>query len=476
MNVRGDPNARQRRLFLVAKSPALLMEFSPRMLNILRWLGVAEAALAAGLGLFGEELLFLPPRVRPVLMALFCAGLAFAAYAWFAARKLLVPVVTAGLAAIAALNLALSILWGPRYAATLEPDGESIYRLIPGAEKLSRNPDGEWIRWRVNSRGFRGPEFQPESAATRVVVYGDSFVEADFSPHEDTFAAQLGDQLSRRLQEPVEAINAGVNGYGPDQSLRRMQRELPILRPRLTLLVLFAGNDFGDLIRNGLYRIGPGGGLQESSFTWSPRLIRDFEGSRRRPILLNVLETAWRQWRSERLIPDTAGDIQKARQLEYESYAAKDSSEIDNIGTDGSDLDVATEPAGPAASYKIRLMELVLASCARAAAENGSAFAVAIVGRAPDLAGDPAVDPAEFPDYRPSNLTDVLASIAERQQIPCLNTYAAFQSAGAAAVHFLANADYHWNAAGQRLAAELAADFLVKGDPPLLGPAPVADR
>jgi SOS response regulatory protein OraA/RecX len=452
------------------------MEFSPRMLNILRWLGVAEAALAVGLGLAGEELLFLPPRVRPLLMALVGAGVAFGAYSWFSARKRLVPVVTAGALSIVAVNSLISVAWGPRYAATLEPDMETIYRLIPGAEKLSRNPDGEWIRRRVNSRGFRGPEFEQGSAATRVVVYGDSFVEADFSPLEATFVAQFGNQLSRRLQEPVQAINAGVNGYGPDQSLRRMQRDLPALRPRLTLLVLFAGNDFGDLIRNRLYRIGPGGALQESAFTWSPRLIRDFEGSRRRPILLNLLESAWRQWRSRRLIPDTARDILNARKLEYDNFAAGGNSEIDNIGTDSSDLDLAADLSGPTASHKIHLMERVLARCARVAADNDSAFAVVIVGRADDLAGDPLLGAAEFPRYRPSNLTDLLEFIAGRQQIPCINTYAAFQRAGADAVYFLAHRDHHWNEAGQRLAAELVAEFVTAGDSPLMEPSARAER
>jgi lysophospholipase L1-like esterase len=443
------------------------------MLNALRWLGLLEAALAAGLGLFGEELFYLPPRVRPALAALVCGSAAFAAYSWFSTRKLLIPAVSAGILAIGAANLALSVVWGARYAATLEPDSDTLYRLIPGVEKLSRSPDGEWIRWRVNSRGFRGPEIRQDAAATRIIVYGDSFVQADFSPVEDTFAAQLGDRLSGRLGSPVEVINAGVNGYGPDQCLRRMQRELPELRPRLTLLVLFAGNDFGDLIRNRMYRLDAKGELTPNAFTMSRRLVRYFDGSRYRPVLLNTLDAAWRSWRAGRLMPDPLGQIDE-RQREYNDYVAGGANEVDNIGTDSSDLDMAVDPDRPAALYKIRLMEQVLARCARAAEDNDSAFAVLIAGRAEDMAGDPAVNPAEFPDYRPSNLTDLLESIAGRQQIPCLNTHAAFQRAGAGAVYFLANNDFHWNSAGQRLAAELAAEFVTAGDPPLLGPPPRA--
>ena len=45
-----------------------------------------------------------------------------------------------------------------------------------------------------------------------MVVYGDSFVAAEFSKVEERFASRLGVRLTEEGQAPVEAINAGVVG------------------------------------------------------------------------------------------------------------------------------------------------------------------------------------------------------------------------------------------------------------------------
>ncbi len=72
---------------------------------------------------------------------------------------------------------------------------------------------------RINSIGLRGPEpSDPPPGGQRLLVMGDSVAVAFEVPYEQTFTALLEDSLSRRLGRPVGVVNAGVRGYGTDQS------------------------------------------------------------------------------------------------------------------------------------------------------------------------------------------------------------------------------------------------------------------
>ncbi|MEM7412320.1 MAG: GDSL-type esterase/lipase family protein [Myxococcota bacterium] len=71
----------------------------------------------------------------------------------------------------------------------------------------------------INSDGLRGPEIGPRpERGYRVLLLGDSVVAGFEVPYEETFAALLESELSKRVGAPVQVINAGVRGYGTDQS------------------------------------------------------------------------------------------------------------------------------------------------------------------------------------------------------------------------------------------------------------------
>jgi hypothetical protein len=57
-----------------------------------------------------------------------------------------------------------------------------------------------------------------------------------------------------------------------------------------------------------------------------------------------------------------------------------------------------------------------------------------------------------------STLTDDLAGIAERCGIPCVNLFESFLAESASTHLYYRDPETHWNAAGQELAARLAAD------------------
>src|SRR5439155_6628510 len=59
----------------------------------------------------------------------------------------------------------------------------------------------------------------------------------------------------------IEVINAGVDGFGPDQSLLRFEQEVDVYQPDIVVFHIFADNDFGDIIRNRLFDVDPSGAL-----------------------------------------------------------------------------------------------------------------------------------------------------------------------------------------------------------------------
>jgi len=96
---------------------------------------------------------------------------------------------------------------------------------------------------RINSLGLRGPEI-PElpPGGLRVLVLGDSVV-AGFEVAEDkTFTALLEKRLAADLAVPVQVINAGIRGYGTDQTYLYYRERGRKLRPHLVLL-LHSNND-----------------------------------------------------------------------------------------------------------------------------------------------------------------------------------------------------------------------------------------
>src|SRR5450756_45041 len=104
----------------------------------------------------------------------------------------------------------------PLFASPYQTDDVLLVKLIPGASKVFTRTavnGGNRVVSHVNDMGFRGPELRPAADLKRVIVYGDSNVEAEFSELPATFAKQLESRLTRPSSQGVEVVNAGVVGY-----------------------------------------------------------------------------------------------------------------------------------------------------------------------------------------------------------------------------------------------------------------------
>jgi len=122
------------------------------------------------------------------------------------------------------------------------------------ADRLARDPMLGWrnrpgwvgAAFRVNSRGFLGPEFSPAkpAGAVRVFCLGDSTTAGDLLPsYDDTYPRQLERLLQARCPDrPVEVVNAGVGGYSSFQGRRWLETEILDYEPDVVVLY-FGWND-----------------------------------------------------------------------------------------------------------------------------------------------------------------------------------------------------------------------------------------
>jgi len=381
------------------------------------------------------------------------------------------------LAAAALLLSALGAEWylrrfHPIDATILQLDPRYLYTLIPGARKLyvhRRSNGGDTILVSVNAAGFRGPELAQGKRGKRVVVYGDSFVAAEYSPVPETFVAQLGRRLEAALGVPVEAVNAGVVGYGPDQEALRLEDEIGPLAPDLIVVAIFAQNDFGDLVRNKLFRLGPDGELVENACTLAPALKREFASAESLSHKSMLLRGLWQLLSSPRTIRKERTEFKPHggwaqlltdRQREYAEYVIGGNNEVQQVLGDPYDADVSLAPQSDSARYKVSLMEKVLSRIASVADSRRVPVVFVIIPSGFDVfAWEERIDPGAFPEYRPDALTGALVHMAERNGFRYLDLYSPFHAAGADRLYY--RYDVHWNAAGQELAAKLTSALVV---------------
>lgn len=394
-------------------------------------------------------------------------------------KKVVLLVVSFALAVVCA-ELGLRWFFAPHLAQIYVLDDEVLHRLVPGSEKyFTHDPanGGERILIRVNADGYRGAEFEPRAGRQRVVVYGDSFVMGEFSPLAETFVEQLEDRLEASRGRPVECINAGVVAYGPDQSLVRMERELAGLNADLALLVVFADNDFGDLLRNKMFRLVDSDGRAE--LEWASPVITEhlrekFSSWPRRFSIVRAVQKFLRERKADRARDAAMGATEEqlratayafteqwlpACRAEYENFVVDGNAGVRSLFEDHYDTDIAVEPDSPSARYKTALMGAVLRRCHAVADAARVPLLVVVVPSPTDVCGldhGSLVDAETFPAYDPRRLSRVITDHCASASIPCFDLFEVFRERGADDLYFLPP-DNHWNAAGQALAAEQVA-------------------
>jgi lysophospholipase L1-like esterase len=109
-----------------------------------------------------------------------------------------------------------------------------------------------WVGF--NSAGFRDAEWPIAKPAGefRIVVLGDSYVEAVQVPVADRFTEVLANDLKDQpafADRTVRVMNFGMSGYGTAQELLLLRDRVAVYQPDLVVLAFLSGNDLSDNCR-----------------------------------------------------------------------------------------------------------------------------------------------------------------------------------------------------------------------------------
>ena len=386
--------------------------------------------------------------------------------------------VALALATLALCGLAIDriIYWSfPLGRVIYRPDPVMLYKYVPGASKFfihAAENGGDWVRVNINEQGYRGEALRAPGEAPRILVYGDSFVAAEFSPLGETYVAQLARDLEALRGGTVETINAGLVGAGPDQVARRMPFELEVLAPDGVVVVITSANDFGDLVRNKLYRVGPAGELIEYSPALGPGLRHGLEPG---PLSYSgwgrLFRAALRGFplRARELglgsgPPPPAPGVEvilAQNWREYRNAVLDRDPVVRNLFSDGYDADLSLDPGSPSAQFKRDLMKAVLGEIGQIAERARVPLLVVVVPSPVDIREDHfslSVDPLRFPEYDRAALTRAVVTPARELGLPVLDLYGPMRQADDPGHLFYRAGNDHWNEHGQALGARLTAD------------------
>jgi lysophospholipase L1-like esterase len=341
--------------------------------------------------------------------------------------------------------------------------------------KLVANKRGRFVKpglfdvhVETNSHGFRDREhaYEKPAGTKRVVILGDSYMEALQVPLERSLTALLEKRLRDR-KVPAETINLGVSAYGTGREYLMLREHGIKHKPDLVLL-FFVGND---LINNNIhlegtpyvpYPVLDGNGLLARNGNGEPRFTPIHDTESRFGFLTGFL----REYSSAyRLLRMTIEGSPQLHELLYRfgimsTPAGGGKGTGDNLGL----YEIYRVAEQDAFKESWRLTENLLLEVDRLAAKNGAKLVVVLVPAPwevyPEL-WESIRD--QVPEMRRVAL-DVnqpsrhLISFLQSRKIPHIDLLAGFRANAGKAAKLFFQPDSHWTAAGHDLAADLLAD------------------
>jgi hypothetical protein len=159
----------------------------------------------------------------------------------------------AGNLILLAIGLSLALVSGEFLVRFVIPTSTVAYRFDPDVGYVLQ-PSGtfRWVgpdydvRVTSNAAGFHDVEHARAKppGTYRIVVIGDSMVEALQVPIADAFTRLLEGRVGAWAGRPVEVVNLGVSGKGPAQYHRLLEKIGLDYRPDLVVVAVTLLNDF----------------------------------------------------------------------------------------------------------------------------------------------------------------------------------------------------------------------------------------
>lgn len=394
-------------------------------------------------------------------------------------KKLLLLLVIA-LLCLLVLEFASRLLF-PQYSETVSYDDRYLYKYLPNAERIFTNPlesDGRHHLVKVNRFGFRDNEFGTEkNGKTRIIAYGDSFIAGDFFDLNATFAKELERVLNKTAKErgkaDIEVLNGGVTGYGPDQVSLRMEDEIGMFHPDAVIVSIFVGNDFGDNVRDKIYRLDAEGNAVLNNYSLS-RSMKVKKAIYQRSHLLRVLLAFYS---SLKWSPTGSMDLSYSQNLaknreECIDFVVNRSDIVTNLFADTFDVDISVEPESPCVKYKMKLMAGIIRRMKEVADAKGVHLLLLIIPskyevEEPDFSEAVASLNASMSlgkgGYDRESRYLFLDNFAMADNISYVDLYPIYLERSGIEPLFWENGG-HWNAVGQSLAVQLVADELLRSN------------
>ena len=157
------------------------------------------------------------------------------------------------------------------------PHGVLGWSLEPGVSYVNVMQETE-VLVQYNSNGWRDAEHDIENqeGKFRILVLGDSYMEAYSVGLKDTFFQQL-ENLSQNRGLDIKTINLGVGGYGTLQEYLAFDTEGRKFEPDLVLLGFYIGND-----------------LRNNDLNIESVIYKDSMKVNSRPFLVPLEESGWK--------------------------------------------------------------------------------------------------------------------------------------------------------------------------------------
>lgn len=348
------------------------------------------------------------------------------------------------------------------YQIALKPNQHKVFQ-------RSAENGKQIINWQTNTQGFRGRELQ-DNPELRVMVYGDSNIQARFSSLENTFPYHLQALISsdREQSNGIEVVNAGLIGSGPDQNLIRLGKDLDTYKPDLVIFHVFTDNDYGDLVRNRLFELDDKNQLKPTNFATAPdKHLYQHSSYLHDGLFLTLLNSTLTMRQINQAIREPGktltGELSEqsttnllAKNLaEFEIYKTNKRKTFSHFD-DAYDFDIAIAPNSESANVKAALLAAVFLELKQIETKYQVPILIVIQPSRNDMVDiEGSFHDAlnAFEAYDPRRLTDVANKACSRVGLNCLNLYDTFLSHTPSELFFLGR-NNHWNDKGQELAAK----------------------
>lgn len=362
---------------------------------------------------------------------------------------------------LATASVALAALVTECSLGLLRPQDRSVWAhtrdglvLHPASIETYSPRFGQVVR--TNAFGLRDRERTLEKAdgSFRVLILGDSFMEALQVAYEESLPGLLETALTQRSGGTVEVWNGSVSGWGTDDEIAYLERYGLRFRPDLVLIVMTLHNDVSD------------------NLAFEHHELRDGTLAPRPPTQIGPFE--WALIRARDSIANRSHLYSVYRRLKTVRRSREDASVLD--------AHVASLVSrAPDASTDVgwEVTRQLLERGQRLAEQSGARFAVALIPLGIQVSSSwreefltaHRLREQDIEIDRPQRL---VAEWGARTGVPVIDLLPAFREAARQGASLYLEEDGHWSAAGHALADDvLARELLARG---LVAPRPIQSQ